>query len=138
MQNLLFKNSPKPKLNSISVDGAWSWKTRDFEYQGINTKTKEILFKSPVYHNGTNNIAEYLAIVHAIAYCKQNNLKNKTIYSDSLVALSWIGKKHDNSSEQHELLTRANNFLQNNKYANPVLKWHTKIWGEIGADHNRK
>ena len=37
-----------------------------------------------------------------------------------------------------ELIKRAENWLKENTYKNPILKWETKVWGEIPADFDRK
>ncbi|MFN8331947.1 MAG: hypothetical protein U0T81_12155 [Saprospiraceae bacterium] len=37
-----------------------------------------------------------------------------------------------------EMITRATQWLNENTYSNPVLKWDTEKWGEIPADFGRK
>jgi ribonuclease HI len=37
-----------------------------------------------------------------------------------------------------DLIDRAERWLSNNTYANPVLKWETSEWGENPADFGRK
>ena len=61
------------------------------EYRGVYLLTgQEIFHFGPVY--GTNNIGEFLAIVHALALMKQKNI-NMPVYSDSRNALSWVKQK---------------------------------------------
>ena len=36
------------------------------------------------------------------------------------------------------LIKRAENWLKENTFKNPILKWETKAWGEIPADFGRK
>ena len=36
------------------------------------------------------------------------------------------------------MIQRAEKWLQENTYNNPILKWETKAWGEIPADFGRK
>ena len=135
----------KPVEDSISVDGAWNTATGIIEYQGVHTKTKKVIFKMGPFEDGTNNIAEFLGIVHALAYCKQNKLA-QPIYSDSRNAISWVrGKKARTNLEQNdknkklfELLDRAVKWLNENEYENKILKWETKAWGENPADFGRK
>lgn len=135
----------KPIAQSISVDGAWSSSTGQIEYQGVNTMTGDLLFRSQPYQDGTNNIAEFLAIVHALAYCQQRNWQ-MPIYSDSKVAMGWvrqkkIGTNHPKTEKNRklfEIIDRANNWLQNNTYPNKILKWETEAWGENPADFGRK
>lgn len=134
-----------PIKDSISVDGAWNTSTGIVEYQGVHTDTKKILFKAGPYEDGTNNIVEFLAIVHALAFCKQNNIK-LPIYSDSRNAISWVRDKeartnHKRSSKNFklfELVDRAIKWLNENTYDNEILKWETKAWGENPADFGRK
>lgn len=135
----------KPISDSISVDAAWNTSTGIVEYQGVHTNTKRLLFKAGPFEDGTNNIVEFLAIVHALAYCKKENIK-LPIYSDSRNAISWVHDKeartnHRKSSENQklfELLERAIKWLKENTYENPILKWETRAWGENPADFGRK
>src|SRR5580704_12782684 len=76
----------EPVLDSISVDAAWNTFTGFVEYQGVETKTKRVLFHQGPFEDGTINIVEFLAIVHALAHCAQNNLL-LPIYSDSRNAI---------------------------------------------------
>ncbi len=134
-----------PILESISVDGAWNTKTGMVEYKGVHTKTKKELFKQGPFENGTNNIVEFLGIVHALAYCKQNKL-DLPIYSDSRNAINWVRDKeartnhdrNDTNTKLFELIDRAIAWLNTNEYPNKVLKWETKAWGENPADFGRK
>lgn len=135
----------KPIEESISVDGAWNTSTGVVEYQAVHTKTKETIFKVGPLEDGTNNIAEFLGIVHALAYCKKQNLK-LPIYSDSRNAIGWVRDKeartshgrNDRNKKLFELLDRAIKWLNENEYENEVLKWETRAWGENPADFGRK
>lgn len=134
-----------PIEESISVDGACNVVTGIVEYQGVDTKTKRVLFKKGPFEGGTNNIGEFLAIVHALAYCKKENI-NIPIYSDSKNAMSWVKdkkvrtsqEKNDKNTELFDLIDRAIKWLENNEYSNKILKWETKAWGENPADFGRK
>ena len=145
------KNSVKdhvldgPELNSISVDAASSGNPGIMEYQGVDTETKEVLFKMGPFNNATNNIGEFLALVHGIAILEKD-LKKKIIYSDSITAMSWVRKKRcqtklSRNKENEEvfiLVDRAIVWLKENKYSAIIKKWETKNWGEIPADFGRK
>ena len=37
-----------------------------------------------------------------------------------------------------ETIGRAEDWLKNNTWKNPLIKWETEIWGEIPADFGRK
>lgn len=130
---------------SISVDAASSGNPGVMEYQGVDTISKKKLFKKGPFKKGTNNIGEFLAIVHGLAFLKKNN-SALPIYSDSLTAISWVKKKKCNTSlkkdnstgELFMLIGRAETWLKNNSYNNKIIKWNTKKWGEIPADFGRK
>lgn len=134
-----------PIKESIAVDGAWNTVTGVVEYQGVCLDTYETLFHVGPLEDGTNNIVEFLAIVHALALCKKYNWEIP-IYSDSKIALSWVKDKRartdhkpsEKNRKLFDLLARAEKWLQNNTYDNELLKWETKAWGENPADFGRK
>lgn len=135
----------KPIDDSLVVDAAWNTATGDMEYQGIYLATKQKLFLKGPYADGTNNIGEFLAIVHALAMLHLKN-SNIPVYSDSRTAISWVQKKKANTkldptgrnAELFELIDRAETWLQTHRFANRVLKWETTYWGENPADFGRK
>jgi ribonuclease HI len=139
------KKIGSPILESISVDGAWDTSTGLAEYQGVATDDKTILFHQGPFEDGTNNIVEFLAIVHALSYCKKNNIEIP-IYSDSKIAIGWVKSKHHRSNlipsqknkKIFELLDRAEKWLAQNSHHNKILKWETRAWGENPADFGRK
>ncbi len=134
-----------PNYHSISVDAASSGNPGIMEYRGVDTKTKKELFRQGPFKQGTNNIGEFLALVHGLAYLKRHN-SNRIIYTDSRTAMSWVRKKKCNSKltestknkDVYELVRRAENWLQTNTYTTVIVKWETKAWGEIPADFGRK
>lgn len=142
---VLREGDPKPILNSLSVDAAWNTATRQMEYRGVYTATRKVWFHKGPFPNASNNIGEFLALVHGIAFCKQRHL-DIPIYTDSITALAWVRqKKHksiilptEENAELFDLLVRAENWLRNNAYTNPIYKWNTPLWGEIPADFGRK
>jgi ribonuclease HI len=135
----------EPNYHSISVDAASSGNPGKMEYQGVDTKTKKVLFKQGPFNEGTNNIGEFLAIVHGLAFLKQKK-SDRVIYTDSRTAMSWVRKKKCNTKLQKnvrnqgvfELIERAEKWLKSNRYNTPIVKWETKAWGEIPADFGRK
>ena len=137
--------SDGPELNSISVDAASSGNPGIMEYQGVDTNTKEVLFKMGPFNNSTNNIGEFLALVHGIAILEKD-LQKRIIYSDSVTAMSWVRKKrcqtklkrNDENEEVFILIDRATKWLKENNYSATIRKWETKKWGEIPADFGRK
>lgn len=139
------KKIGQPNYNSICVDAASSGNPGKMEYRGVDTKSKKELFKQGPFDEGTNNIGEFLALVHGLAFLKQKK-SNKIIYTDSRTALIWVKKKAcntklkrtDNNKPLFELVDRAVNWLKTNNFATVIVKWETKAWGEIPADFGRK
>lgn len=139
------KKIGEPNYNSISVDAAVSGNPGKMEYRGVNTKTKKELFKQGPFPEGTNNIGEFLALVHGLAVLK-NNKSDLIIYTDSKTAMSWVKKKtcntklqpNDKNKPVFDLVERALIWLKNNSYSTVIVKWETKAWGEIPADFGRK
>ncbi len=135
----------EPVLESISVDAAYSSGTGMMEYQGVNTRDRSLIFHKGPFPDGTINVGEFLALVHGIALLKKKGSKIP-VYSDSRIAISWVKQKKANTKMPKtdknvvlfDLIRRAEEWLQNNTYENPILKWETKYWGEIPADFNRK
>lgn len=135
----------KPTMHSISVDAASSGNPGVMEYKGVDTKTKKTLFKMGPFQQGTNNIGEFLALVHGLAFLKQHN-SDRIIYSDSKIAIGWVKKKKCNTKLKQtpkneplfELIARAEEWLKRTTYSTRIIKWETKAWGEIPADFGRK
>ena len=134
------------ELDSIAVDAACAGVPGPMEYRGIHVETGAEIFRMGPYEDATNNIGEFLALVHALAFLHQRAKHEMPIYSDSQIALSWLrdGKcrtKHSRSARNarvFELIARAEKWLAEHEFTNPVLKWHTDKWGEIPADYDRK
>ncbi|MFC4812494.1 ribonuclease H [Paenibacillus sp. GCM10023250] len=140
-----FEEPGEIDYDSISVDVGTSGNPGPVEYKGVDTRTGEVLFAVGPVKKGTNNLGEFLAIVHALAYLKQQG-SDKTVYSDSVNALKWVKQKavsttlprDASTAEIWGMVDRAVRWLQTNTYSNKVLKWQTKQWGEIKADYGRK
>lgn len=139
--------APKAAIDydSISVDVGTRGNPGPIEYKGVDTRTGEVLFSYGPIRKGTNNLGEFLAIVHALAYLKQQG-SEKTVYSDSRTAIKWVKQKDvatslprdESTREVWTLVDRALQWLQANHYRNKLLKWETTEWGEIKADYGRK
>ena len=135
-----------PIKNSLTVDAACSGNPGKMEYRGVLHHNKQEVFKMGPFKNGTNNIGEFLALVHGISLLKKKGLHSLPIYSDSRIAMSWIKKKtcrtnitfEASNSDLLTLIHRAEKWLKENSFSNPILKWETKVWGEIPADFGRK
>lgn len=132
------------ELQAIAVDAACSGNPGQMEYRGVYLATgQEIFHFGPIY--GTNNIGEFLAIVHGLALLKQKQ-SNMPVYSDSRNALLWVKQrtcktKLPRTAESEDLfkyIERAEKWLKENHYSNRLIKWETDQWGEIPADFGRK
>lgn len=133
------------KANAWAVDAACSGNPGPMEYQCIDLQTGARVFHfGPLW--GTNNIGEFLAIVHALALMEKQGIKDKVIYSDSVNAQLWVKKmqcktklEHNAKTERlYQIIARAEIWLCSHAFRVPVLKWDTKKWGEIPADFGRK
>ena len=115
------------------------------EYQGIDLATGAQVFHFGPQH-GTNNIGEFLAIVHALALMEQRGIKGKTIYSDSYNAILWVRKKacktklerNEKTAALYNIIARAENWLRTHPVQVPIIQWDTRKWGDIPADFGRK
>jgi ribonuclease HI len=134
----------KPTQGYMAVDAACSGNPGAMEYRGVNPEGLE-LFRSGVYPLGTNNIGEFLAIVHALAW-QQNQQLALPIYTDSVNAMKWVAEgkaktkllRNGKNEKLFEHISRAENWLKTHRVHVSVLKWETEHWGEIPADFGRK
>lgn len=137
--------SERPLGQSIAVDAACSGNPGKVEYQGVFVETNTFLFKSPVFEGGTNNIGEFLAIVHCLSWQEKNRI-SYPIYSDSVNAIKWVSdgccrtKLARNASNEYlfSVIMRAEKWLREHSFRVPIYKWKTEKWGEIPADFGRK
>ena len=140
----LFAPQP-PVADSTCVDAACSGSPGRLEYRGVETASGREIFRQGPFENGTNNVGEFLALVHALAWLKEKGIASP-VYSDSETALAWLKARRcktelmpdERNAPLFELIARAEAWLAENDFANPVLKWDTRAWGEIPADFNRK
>ena len=137
---------PEIVPGSIAVDAACSRNPGPVEYRGVDITTGTQLFHVGPLAGGTNNMGEFLALVHALAWLEQIKRPDITIYSDSRTAMAWVRNRHARTSitptkanEQiRQLVQRAETWLQTHTPANRIVKWETEKWGEIPADFGRK
>lgn len=131
---------------SIAVDAACSGNPGPVEYQGVDVDTGARLFHVGPLAGGSNNMGEFLAIVHALAWLEKTGRQGVTIYSDSRTALAWVRNRKakttiaptPQNAAIRQLVARAEAWLQNHTPLNRVVKWDTEAWGEIPADFGRK
>lgn len=135
---------PEVRADAWAVDAACSGNPGPMEYRCIDLATGAQVFHfGPLY--GTNNIGEFLAIVHALALMEQRG-ERKAIYSDSYNAILWVNKRKcktklertQRTAQLFDIITRAEHWLATHRYSTPIIKWETKKWGEVPADFGRK
>lgn len=146
------KESPKKILSnpaiikdSLAVDAACSGNPGLMEYRGVYVLTGEQVFHQGPYEQGTNNIGEFLALVHGLALLKQKNMA-MPLYSDSANAIKWVKDKKCKTKLEKTavnmslfyMIERAEKWLKENTYTTKIIKWETSEWGEIPADFGRK
>lgn len=130
---------------AIAVDAACSGNPGKMEYRGVDLTHNREIFHAGPFPQGTNNIGEFLAIVHGLSLLKQRNCPY-ILYSDSVNAISWVKQKkcktklqpNEKNAELLAIVARAEKWLENNTYTTEIRKWETKVWGEILADFGRK
>lgn len=136
---------PEIDREGWAVDASCMGNPGIMEYQGVELATGKVIFRIGPFKDATNNIGEYLAIVHALALLERKGEK-RTIYSDSVTGMSWVRKgaartnikPTDANAPVRELIRRADHWLGAHSFRVPVLKWDTDRWGEIPADFGRK
>ena len=131
-------------FNAIAVDAGCSGNPGPMEYQGVYLGNEQRLFHfGPI--QGTNNIGEFLAIVHALALIKHNNW-NMKVYSDNVSGMAWVRNRkakttlvrNEQTAQALDLVARAEKWLRQNPLHAEVRKWNTEEWGEIPAHFGRK
>lgn len=136
---------PEVIADAWAVDASCSGNPGSMEYKAIDLQTGAQVFHFGPVH-GTNNIGEFLAIVHALALMEKQGITGKAIYSDSYNAILWVQKKQCKTKLQctqeteklFEIIARAEMWLRTHNVTTRILKWETRQWGEIPADFGRK
>lgn len=136
---------PQELSDAVAVDASCLGNPGKMEYRGVWVADGSPIFKAGPFEDGTNNIGEFLAIVHALAWMEQQGVRF-TICSDSRNAILWIKQKKcktklertGRNDKVFELIARAERWLATHAITVPIVKWETKLWGEIPADFGRK
>ena len=135
-----------PTLPSLCVDAACKGSPGKMEYRGVDTDTGREVFRAGPYPDGTNNVGEFLAIVHALTWLMKHE-KKMPVYSDSENAIAWVNTGVCRTRLKHTgrnalvfaMIRSAENWLAENEMDDDaVLKWETREWGENPADYGRK
>ncbi len=141
-----YTSIPGIRLDAWAVDGACSRNPGPMEYRGVRVADGAEIFRIGPFEGGTNNIGEYLALVHALALLHRAGDTTTPVYSDSRTGLAWLRRRAANTTltptpenaSLRAVIARADAWLQTHTPANPILKWDTDRWGEIPADFGRK
>lgn len=140
-----YMTNPEVDLDAWAVDASCLGNPGRMEYQGVELMTGRILFRIGPFEDATNNIGEFLAIVHAMALMDKEG-KYHNIYSDSVSGMAWVRtrkiktqlKPTERNHKVFELMARAVTWLNTHRFPGKVMKWQTDRWGEIPADFGRK
>lgn len=140
-----YMTNPEVDLNGWAVDAACAGNPGKMEYRGVELMTGRELFRVGPFEESTNNIGEFLAIVHALSLMYQRGERH-TIYSDSVTGMSWVRnrkvktqlERNAKTEKSFKLIERALSWLNTHSYDVKIRKWETERWGEIPADFGRK
>lgn len=136
---------PEIDLNAWAVDASCLGNPGTMEYRGVELMTGRELFRVGPFQKSTNNIGEFLAIVHAMALMLQKGEKH-TIYSDSVTGMAWVRNRKvktqltrsPENEKSFQMMERALSWLNSHSFRPKILKWQTELWGEVPADFGRK
>lgn len=136
-----------PEIDPLgwAVDASCLGNPGKMEYRGVELATGREIFRVGPFDDATNNIGEFLAIVHALALQYKTGQRH-TIYSDSATGMAWVRNRAVKTKLQpsprnarvFDLIRRALEWLRTHSYTTPIRKWQTEIWGEVPADFGRK
>lgn len=143
--NQSWRQFPEIDPDGWAVDASCLGNPGVMEYRCVSLKTGKEVFHMGPLAQGTNNIGEFLGIVHAMALMAKDH-RWHTLYSDSTIAIGWAKKgmprttltRNPANERIFELLGRAVIWLRNHRPECQLVKWNTEVWGEIPADFDRK
>lgn len=144
-KRVIVQQPPPYLVEALAVDAACSGNPGPMEYRGVYVRTGEEIFRVGPIAGGTNNIGEFLAIVHGLALQEKQGSR-WPLYSDSVNAMKWVRtgickttlEETDSNARIFELIRRAESWLRTHSFRLPIYKWETAKWGEIPADFGRK
>ena len=140
-----YRSLPEVEQTAWAVDASCPGNPGPMEYRGVDLASGEEIFRVGPFPDGTNNIGEFLAIVHGMALMEKQGVMH-TIYSDSRTAMAWVRNRRvktllqptEKNQKVFELMRRALLWLNTNSFRTKIVKWDTPHWGEIPADFGRK
>lgn len=140
-----YMSNPEIDINGWAVDAACAGNPGRMEYRGVELLTGRELFHVGPIDNSTNNIGEFLAIVHALSLMFLRRERH-TIYTDSVTGMAWVRNRkvktqltrNASTEKSFQLMERALSWLNTHSIDVKIRKWETERWGEIPADFGRK
>lgn len=140
-----YMSNPEVDIQGWAVDAACAGNPGRMEYRGVELISGKEIFRVGPFEQSTNNIGEFLAIVHALSLMYSRGEKH-TIYSDSKTGMAWVRNRkvktqlarNAKSEKSFRLIERALSWLNTHSYDVKIRKWDTERWGEIPADFGRK
>lgn len=140
-----YLDNPEIDPDGWAVDAACAGNPGKMEYRGVELMTGRELFHVGPFEQSTNNIGEFLAIVHALSLMFQRGERH-TIYSDSVTGMAWVRnrkvktqlERNPKTEKSFQLMERALSWLNSHTINVKIRKWDTDRWGEIPADFGRK
>lgn len=140
-----YMSNPEVDLNGWAVDAACAGNPGKMEYRGVELMSGREIFRVGPFEQSTNNIGEFLAIVHALSLMYKLGERH-TIYSDSMTGMAWVRnrkvktqlQRNARTEQSFRLMERALSWLNTHSYDVKIRKWETDRWGEIPADFGRK
>lgn len=113
-------------------------KSRKMEYKAFNEETQKWIFQKKYTGYCTQNISDFISIVHALHYCNENSL-DSPIYNNNKIAINWANNKKTNTQlfknnenkEIFQLYENALVWLKQNECSNQILFWNKKEMGNI-------
>ena len=113
----------------VTVDGSSRWRKM---YAGIiirNADTREILEQRHVaLGRGTNNRAEYLAMIHGCDYASAYPHKSVIFYTDSQLVLRQVKGEYQVKNKDLRVLHRQ--LVERLKRLKAILRWHRRDEGD--------
>lgn len=111
------------------------------KYRGVDVATGKVIFEKQ-FIGGTNNLFEFLAVVHALALVHG---ENKVVYTSSTTAIAWVrdrsvkstahGKRVAEDKVLFQILFKAIDWLHKHPVHNDVLRWEKEFFGESPAKY---
>ncbi len=140
-----YMTNPEVDPHGWAVDAACAGNPGRMEYRGVELISGKEIFRVGPFEQSTNNIGEFLAIVHALSLMYSRGERH-TIYSDSITGMAWVRNRkiktqltrNAKTEKSFRLMERALSWLNTHSYDVKIRKWDTERWGEIPADFGRK